>query len=71
MFEPDSKQGFPQWKKIRVTLAKKVKQVKKVMNSMLVVFINILNTADSFHRVRLSMWPSNETIDVGHSPEVA
>ena len=57
--------------KIPVTLAKKVEQVKKMMKSMLVVFIDIHINVNSFHRARLSMWPSNEAIEVGYSPEVA
>ena len=56
---------------IPVTLAKKVKEVKKVMKSMLVVFIDIHITMNSFHWARLSIRPSNEAIEVGYSPEMA
>ena len=52
--------------KIPVTLAKKVEQVKKVMKSIMVVFIDIHITVNSFHRARLSMRPSNEATEIGH-----
>ena len=38
----------------------------KVMKSIMVVFIDIHITVNSFHRARLSMRPSNEATEVGH-----